>query len=165
VADQQQQRALRRFLENLEQRIGAFALQIVDRVDNGDAPAALARGRAEERHRAAHVVDANYGVKLAGLLVDRAFEHEKIALCLRGDAAGDRVVGIDRERCCLLHHGRLRIRMSQHEPRQAVSQGRLADAGRPADQPGMRDAPALITVEQRLLGLGMGEQRQRCARD
>ena len=61
----------RRLLQHLEQRVGAFALQVVDGIDDGDAPAALARGRAEERDGAAHVFDADVGVELAGLLVDR----------------------------------------------------------------------------------------------
>ena len=98
MAHQQQQRAWRRLLENLQQRIGAFALQVVDRVDNGDAPAALAGGRAEKRHRAPHVVDADHGVELAGLFVDHALEHQEVALRLRGDAAGNRIVRFDRER-------------------------------------------------------------------
>ena len=101
------ERALRRLFQNLQQRIGALALQIVDRVDDGDAPAALACGRAEKRHRAAHVVDADHGVELAGLLVDHALEHQQIALRLRGDAARDRIVSIDRERRRLLHRRRI----------------------------------------------------------
>ena len=57
MAHQQQQRALRRLLQNFEQRIGAEPVELVDGIDDGDAPAALARRRAEKRHAAAHVVD------------------------------------------------------------------------------------------------------------
>ena len=48
--------------------------------------------------------------------------------------------------------------MGEHEARHAIGQRRLADAGRPADQPGMRQAPAAIGLEQRPLGLGVAEQ-------
>ena len=98
---------------------------------------------------AAHVVDADHGVELAGLLVDDALEHQQIALRLRGDAARDRMVGVDRERGRLLHLRRGRIGMRQHEARETIGQRRLADAGRAADQPGMRNAPALVACEQR----------------
>ena len=90
-----------------------------------------------------HVVDADHGVELAGLLVDGALQHQQIALRLGGDAARDRIIGIDRERLRLLHRRRFRIGMREHEARQAVGQRRLADAGRPADQPGMGMRPLL----------------------
>ena len=48
--------------------------------------------------------------------------------------------------------------MGEHEARHAIGERRLADAGRTADQPGMRHAPAAIGVEQRALGLGVAEQ-------
>ena len=54
--------------------------------------------------------------------------------------------------------------MRQHEARETIGQRRLADAGRPADQPGMRHAPALVARQQRLLGFGVAEQRRGLAR-
>ena len=48
--------------------------------------------------------------------------------------------------------------MREHEPRHPVGERRLADAGRPADQPGMRHAARAIGVEQRLLGLGVTDE-------
>ena len=52
VAHQQEQRARRRLLQHLEQRIGAFRLlELVGGIDDADPPAALARGRAEEAAR------------------------------------------------------------------------------------------------------------------
>ena len=72
VAHQQQQRVLRRLLQYLQQRVGALrVLQLVGGVDNAHPPAALAGGRAEERHRLADVLDPDHGEELAGLLVDR----------------------------------------------------------------------------------------------
>ena len=164
VAHQQQERTRRRLLENLEQRVGAFALQVVDGIDDGDAPTALARGRTEERHRFAHVVDADHGVELAGLLVEHAFEHQQVALRLRRNAAGNWIVRIDRERSRLLDRRQTRIGMREHEARQPIGQRRLAYARRPADQPGMRNAAAFVGIEQRALGFAMPEQRAGFAR-
>ena len=48
--------------------------------------------------------------------------------------------------------------MRQHEARHAVGQCRLADTLGPADQPGMRNAPAAIGIEQGGLRLAMPEQ-------
>ena len=59
---------------------------------------------------------------------------------------------------------RRRVGIGQHEARHPVSERRLADAVRPADQPGVRDAAAAIGIEQRLLGLGMAEQHGGLAR-
>ena len=64
----------------------------------------------------------------------------------------------------LLHRRRGRIGMGEHEARHAIGERRLADAARAADQPGMRHAAAAIGIEQRLLGLGMAEQRRCVAR-
>ena len=43
--------------------------------------------------------------------------------------------------------------MGEDETRHAIGERRLADAGGAADQPGMREAPAAIGFEQRLLRL------------
>src|SRR6185312_16086890 len=50
------------------------------------------------------------------------------------------------------------IGMREHKARHAVSECRLADAGRAADQPGVGNAAALVTLQQRALGVGMAEQ-------
>jgi len=68
----------------LEQRIGAEPVELVDGIDDGDAPAALARRRAEKRHAAAHVVDRDVLAQDA-LFVGRAFEDEEVGLGLRRD--------------------------------------------------------------------------------
>src|SRR4051794_30570055 len=54
--------------------------------------------------------------------------------------------------------------MRKHVARHAVSERRLADAARAADQPGMRHAPRAIRVEKTLLGLGMSVKRKRLPR-
>ncbi len=65
-----------------------------------------------------------------------------------------------------LHRVRRRVGMGQHEPRHAVGERRLADAGGSAEQPRMGDAAAAVIRKQRLLGLDvpvehMGRARMR----
>ena len=55
--------------------------------------------------------------------------------------------------------------MREHEARHAIGERRLADAGRAADQPGMRDAAAAIGSSRRLLGRLVAEQRHRSRAD
>ena len=98
--------------------------------------------------RAADVLDAGHGEELAGLLVDDAPQHQKIAVRLAGDAPRHRMVGRHGKRRRVLHRGRGRIGIGQHEARHAIGQRRLADALLAADQPGVRNAAAAIGVKQ-----------------
>src|ERR1700730_9221220 len=54
--------------------------------------------------------------------------------------------------------------MREHEPRHPIGQRRLTDSGRPADQPGMRNPPAAIGIQQGEFGIAMPEQCGRLAR-
>jgi hypothetical protein len=74
VTDQQQQGFFRGLLKHLQQCIGAGAVELIDGIDNGDAPAALTRGRAEETDRLAHVLDRDVLAQIA-FVVERAFKH------------------------------------------------------------------------------------------
>src|SRR5262249_10807778 len=116
---------------------------------------ALPGRRAEERDRPADVVDADVLVELVGFLVDRALQHEEVALGLDRDAPGNRVIGVDVERFRRLNRRHARIGMGEDEARHAIGERRLADAGRPADQPGVRETRAPIGREQRALRLRM----------
>src|ERR1700675_4485809 len=80
------------------------------------------------------------------------------------DVAGDRIGRVDEKRLGALHLGAKRIAMGEHEARHPIGQRRLADAGRAPDQPGMRNAPAAIGIQQGGLGLAMPEQRSGFAR-
>ena len=103
VAHQQQQGAPRRFLQDLEQRVGALAVQFVDRIDDGHPPSPLPGRRAEERHRPSHIIDLDVLAQLAGLFVDGAFQHKEVALRLRRDAPCHRMIGIDLQRGRIPH--------------------------------------------------------------
>ena len=79
---------------------------------------------------------------------------------LRCDPSCHRMVRVDRKRCRFLHCRRVRIRMDEHESRKTKGERRLADSWRPADQPCMRNAAALVGIEQCTLSLFMTEQRR-----
>ena len=91
MAHDQQQGAGRRLFQNFQQRVGAFAVEFLGAVDDADAPAALACGRAEELHRLADIGDRDFGAQLAAV-ADSALQHQKIAVALRHDAARDDVI-------------------------------------------------------------------------
>src|SRR5580704_11363977 len=82
----------------------------------------------------------------------------------RRNVARDGIVGVNRQHFGALHRGRGWIAMSEHEASHAVSQRRLADALRTADQPGMRNAPTPIGAQERGFRLAMSEQRRGLAR-
>src|SRR5882757_609625 len=48
--------------------------------------------------------------------------------------------------------------MGEHEPRHPIGQRRLADALRSPDQPGMRNTPAAVGIQQRHFGFVVPEQ-------
>ncbi len=96
MTHQQQQRPFRRLLEHLEQGVGPRPVEFVDGIHNGDPPAALACGRAEEENRAAHVVGRDL-LAQDPLLVRHSFENQKIAMRLCRHAARHRMFRINRE--------------------------------------------------------------------
>ena len=80
-----------------------------------------------------------------------------------GDLARNGIIRIERERLGTLYRRRHGIGIGEHEAGHAIGQRRLADALRTADQPGMRNAPAAIGIEQCRLGLAVAEQLGRFA--
>ena len=59
MADQKQQRAVRRLLENFEQRIGAIAVHLVGTINDDDAPSPFRRGQVQEMADLSYVLDHN----------------------------------------------------------------------------------------------------------
>ncbi len=163
VAHHQQQGLGGRLLQDFQQRVGAGGVQFVGAVDDADAPAPLARGRAEKADRAPHVIDRDLGAQLAGV-AHGALQREQVGVPLRGNAADGGMIGRERKRRGAAHVRRGLIRMREHEARHAIRKRRLADAARAADQPRMRHASAAIGVEKRLLGFRLAVERNGFAR-
>jgi hypothetical protein len=163
MAHQQEERLLRRLLENLEQRVGGAGIEFIDGIDDADPPALDGRGRAEKRDRLAGFVNRDDGPHHA-LVVEAAFKREQAAMGARRDMARDRIGWIHPQRLGVLHIRCQGIAMGEHEPRHPIGQRRLADARRPADQPGMRNAAAAVGVQQGRLGVAMPEQCRGFAR-
>ncbi len=78
-------------------------------------------------------------------------------MSLRGDAARHGIGGLDGQCLRILHLGRLRHGKGEHKARHPIGERRLADARRPANQPSVRDAGALVAVEQGAFGFRMAE--------
>ena len=165
MADQQQQRARRRLLQHLEQRVLARLVRVRRRIDDGDR---ASRPRPRSSRRTTRVRrTSSTRMSVNSLPVFSLNTRSSTSRSLCAWPAMRRATGWSGrhgQRLRLLHRRRRRIGMRQHEPRHAIGQRRLADAGLAADQPGVRDAAAAIGVEQRLLGLGMAEQRGGLAR-
>src|SRR6185503_19861987 len=90
VADEHEERMRRWLLEDLEQRIGRFRVEVVGGVDDADATSPLARRAAEEGRCAAHVIDRYLGFEAFCLGIIAALERDEIGMAACGDAMRDR---------------------------------------------------------------------------
>ena len=153
----------RRFLEDLEQRVGGVGIEFIDGIDDADPPAFNRGGRAEKRDRLPGLVDRDDRAHHA-LVVEGPFKREQAAMGARRDMARDRIGRINVQCLGALHIRCKGIAMREHEPRHSVGQRRLADALRAPDQPGMRNTPAAIGLQQCRLGFAMPEKCGRLAR-
>ena len=97
VRDDEDQRARRRLLDHLQQRIGAGGIEFVGAIDDGDPPAAEGRRHVEHRQRVAHVLDADFGVEALRLGVPFAPRQGEIGMRQRRELARRRMVGGDEE--------------------------------------------------------------------
>jgi hypothetical protein len=75
MTDEQKQRSLRRFFENLEQRIGCVRIELVDGIDDADPPAVDRSRRTEERNRLPRLVHRDHGAQHAAI-VEAALQHQ-----------------------------------------------------------------------------------------
>ena len=162
MADEQEERPRGRLLEDLEQRIGRFGVEIVGRIDDADAPAARPRRTAEElAARRASSTAISLLMRL-GLGIESALDDDEIGMAARGDAAG---------------HRRIRGHMKRRADRRPSTDrdsgagsapgdrpGRLADAARPGDQPGVMHPARAILAQQQLLGALVAEEHGAPAR-
>ena len=92
MADEEQDGAGRRLLEDLQERVGGGAVQLVGGVDDRDAPAAVGGGELEEALERADLVDGDGGAQALGLVVPGAAAEEELRRGEGGELAEDRVV-------------------------------------------------------------------------
>ena len=163
VADQQKQRARRRLLQNLEQRVGGVGVEFVHRIDDADPPAGDGGGRTEKRNRLARFIDGD-DAPHHPFVVGGALQRQQAAMAARHHLPRHRMIGIEVEAGRALHRRQRRLGIGEHELRHAVGQRRLADALRAADQPGMRNLAALVGTQQRRLCRRMAVEPRGLAR-
>ena len=173
VADQQQQRVCRRFLQYLQDRVGGVAVHLIDTVDHHHAPALAGCRLVQETGDAPSILDDDLAAFLLGAFVDAAFHAQQIGMAGRRDLPEHGAGGIDFKiargqivgRRRITEQGRTVVRFAadtaiQGEAGDAVGETRLADPGRAGDQPGMRQFPALTGGQEgRLRRLLSHQQR------
>ena len=132
MADKDQHGARRRLFERLQQRVGGVAIYRFRTVDDCHPIAAGGRRHLQRRGRRPHRVDGDLGTEPPGTRVALGFQHRQIGM----DAPGH-----------LAEHGMVRghrespieeIRARQERPGKAEAERRLAYAGRPCEQPAVR---------------------------
>src|SRR4029079_14232716 len=89
MADQDKERTGRRLLEDLEQRIGRFRVDVLRCIDNADAPAAFSRRPRKKARSPSDVIDHYFGFQALVFDIIRAFEDEEIGMATRRDAPRD----------------------------------------------------------------------------
>ena len=157
MADDEEEGARRRLLQDLEQRIGGAGVHVVGGIDDGDAPAGLAAGIAVEGDGAADLVDGERALVAVGALVERPLQHQQVGMRPPHHLAEGGMVCRQRQVGGRRHRPARRIGMGEQEAGEAIGERRLADALGAADQPGMVHAAAAIGVEQRALGRRVAE--------
>ena len=157
---QHQHRARRRLFQHLEKRVGGVVVHVVGGIDDRDAPAARAGGQAEEIRQLADFVDGQHRHQLAGLGIEPALQHQQA----RMRAGRHELRRRDRRRPRRDRPGRDRWRHSQEIARDAIGQRRLADAGRPADQPACGGRPPRMARAARASASSWPTSAQRLAR-
>ncbi len=122
MANEDDERLGRRLLQDLQERVGGAAVQLVDAVDDDDAPAAGGRLQVHEGAELADVVDDDLGAKAVALLVIAALDGQQVRMAAAGDLAEYRRA-FAAPRACWTHRRRDR------DPRRQERDGR---SGRPA---------------------------------
>src|ERR1700730_13802341 len=142
----------RRFFEHFEQRVGAVRVQFVDGIDDGDAPAAHRRGRAEKRDGAPHLVDRNFARRLLIVLARDPPQHDEVGMRERRDLAVCPTIGGD------LKAFRPLLRLREQKTREAIGERRLAYAFRTAEEKRMRHAAAVPGRQYLGFYIGVAEE-------
>jgi hypothetical protein len=179
VADEQQERLLGRLFENLEQGVGGIGVERVGAVHQDDAPTPFGRRQAQEVGRLAHLVDGDLGPRPAGLFVDPGLEDREVQVSAGGNATEHRMLGRQAHASAQVTSGRRghaeqprllarplfrSISSGQEIAGETIGQGRLADAARTGQQPGVGQPPPLRRLQQHGFGRRLPHQLGSLAR-
>src|SRR3546814_11349156 len=80
----------RRFLESLEQRVGAIGFQIVDRIDDDHPPMPKRQRQMQPPDHPAHLVDGDVTREILALVLRQAFEGQDFGMFARRDESPPR---------------------------------------------------------------------------
>ena len=164
VAHQQKQRARRRLLQHLEQRIGPAGVELVGASTMQTRQPPSPAVEPKNGTAAPDIIDRDLacGAAVCRRSCARA-PADRYARC----AATRRAAGwsaASASDVAALHRRRGRIGMREHETRHAIGERRLADAGRAADQPGVWHAAAAVGSSSACSASRVAEQHRRLAR-
>ena len=136
MTDKQKKPARRRFFQDFQQRIGGVVVHVVGGIDNGDTPAARARGHAEEAAEPAHFFHIKHGLELAAIVL-APLQHQQTRMRPRFHLTRNDIPRRNGE------IGRTGIRrpIPQHVARDAIGERGLANARRAGNEPGLRRTP------------------------
>ncbi len=160
----EEQAPWRRFLDDLQQRVGAVEVEVLRAVDDADAPAALpGRGPEEADCLAGELAGMTVGMVFFSAFHCRRSTKRLVCDCAPRCARAAGASAGTARLCACCTSASAWIGMGEHEARRAVGEGRLADPFRPAQDPGVGKAPALVGVQEGGLGCILAEERRRLA--
>ena len=123
-----------RFFQDFQQPIGRGGVQVLRPIDDHDPPAALRRSQRQEAVDLTDILYGDVALQALGFFVHHPLDGHHVGVAAGDDAAEHRVCRVQRQR----FHRRL---ARQQPAREAECQGRLADALRPREQPGVMHSP------------------------
>ncbi len=135
MTNEQEHRIGRWFFQRLQDRVGGIGVEIVHRIDNGDAHAAFARRQREEPTKLARIVHGDFAPRFAAIVKTTA-QYEEIWMRQRRNAPRNRIIRIDIERA------RADALGAQRNTGETIRKRGFAQAFGASDQPGVVHAPA-----------------------
>src|SRR5215472_13224715 len=148
-----QQRATRRLLENLEQRIGGVAVHFLGAVDDDDAPTLLCRGQPHKAGDLAYVLDDDLAAPPTSPRIIGALDGQKVSVTARGDAAERIARGVYRQPGIGTIAG-----LREQEAGEPEGERRLADTARPGQQQRMRQPSSFRKPSELSFGVLVAQQ-------
>ena len=154
MGHQEQDTALWRFFQRLENGIGGIRVHVVGTVDDTDPPATLGAGAfLEEMRSFAGFLNGDFGPPALALVVPGRPQQQEIRIRLGLQQFADRVLGGTTQRAMILHRSG-----AEDSAGRPPGQTGLADPARPGDHPGVMEAATLPGSCKTGFGVFMAEQ-------